>query len=183
MRCSLFSGKIEILGPAWRAFHFGPDSELSVRRVALRSTCCWPLFGTSACGFHRPPVARSRVAQNAAPGVRYRINDFLRDHDRVLMVERSRLREKFRRTYSGAYGGIASVQRDPKLDVLPQFTAQRSSVHSALCSFHKPWPKRGGLARPCRGSARGLTAMQPVEQRDEVEMLSLMLLIRRFEQR
>src|SRR5438105_2751826 len=28
-----------------------------------------------------------------------------------------------------------------------------------------------------------MTAMQPVEQRDEVEMLSLMLLIRRFEER
>ena len=46
------------------------------------------------------------------------------------------------------------------------------------------WPKRGRAARAAsRGSPLRLTAMQPPEQRDEVEMLSLMLLIRRFEER
>jgi len=45
--------------------------------------------------------------------------------------------------------------------------------------FHEPLAEARRARAP--HSAHGLTAMQPLSQRDEVEMLSLMLLIRRFE--
>ncbi len=131
----------------------------------------------------RASPAEPSIAENASAGFDRWIDIFLCGHKRVFVVKRSRLREEFGGTHSGADGRIAQIQRYAELDVFPQFAHQRSLVHSALCSFHQPWPKRGGIARPSRGSARGLTAMQPVEQRDEVEMLSLMLLIRRFEER
>ena len=82
---------------------------------------------------------------------------FLWGHKCIFVVKRSRLHEEFGGPYSGADDRIAQLQRYSQLDVLPQFAHQRSLVYSALCSFHQPWPKRGGLARPSRGSARGLS--------------------------
>ena len=53
--------------------------------------------------------------------------------------------------------GLPQLQRHPELDVFPQFAHERSFLYLGLCSVHEPWPKRGGLARPCRGSSRGLS--------------------------
>jgi pyruvate dehydrogenase E1 component alpha subunit len=135
---------------------------------------------------HWGSFAESGVAEDAFAGFHCGIDNFLRDHERVFLVERSGLREKFRRTCSIAYGRIVSIQRDAELDVFPQFTRQRSSVYSAICCLHECGTKHGDIASPRRAvpSRRcGMTPMQPGEQGDEVEMLSLMLLIRRFEER
>jgi pyruvate dehydrogenase E1 component alpha subunit len=121
--------------------------------------------------------------ENVAACVRHRVADLLCHHEYGFVDVRPRVREKLSGACSIADGWAASIQRYSQLDVLPQFSRQRRSVHSAFCRLHQPWPTRGGIAGPRRSSAHGLTVMQPVGQRDEVEMLSLMLLIRRFEER
>jgi len=135
---------------------------------------------------HWSSLAESGIAEDTVTGFRCWIDNFLRSHQRVFLVERSGLHEKFRRTRSIAHGGIASIQRNAQLDVFPQFARQRSCFHFAVCCLHECGAKHGEIASPRRAvpSRRcGMTAMQPGEQRDEVEMLSLMLLIRRFEER
>jgi hypothetical protein len=49
--------------------------------------------------------------------------------------------EKFGRINSGAYGRIASVQRDAELDVFPKLTLERSRFHTAFYCLHEPGPK------------------------------------------
>jgi len=65
---------------------------------------------------------KSGIAEDAFTSFYCWIDNFLRGHQRVFLVERPRLHEKFRRTRSVAHVGIASIQRDAKLDVFPQFT-------------------------------------------------------------
>ena len=135
---------------------------------------------------HWSSLAESGIAEDTVTGFRCWIDNFLRSHQRVFLVERSGLHEKFRRTRSIAHGGIASIQRDTQLDVFPQLTRQRSSVHVVFCGVYERGGKQGEIGSPrlaVPSSRCGMTSMQPVGQRDEVEMLSLMLLIRRFEER
>ncbi len=67
--------------------------------------------------------------------------NFLRDHERILVAKRSRLREKFGGANAGAHSGVASVQRDAELDVFPQLTPERSRFHAAFYYLHEPGPK------------------------------------------
>src|SRR5438132_3070860 len=130
--------------------------------------------------------AESGIAKDTFAGFHCWIDNFLRNHQCVFLVARSGLRQKLRRTGAIAHGWLASIQRDAELDVLSQLTRQRSSVHVVFCSLHERGAKQGEIGsarRAVPSGRRGMTAMQPVEQRDEVEMLSLMLLIRRFEER
>ena len=122
------------------------DSQILVRYVAL-----------AVLGLRRASPAEPSIAENASAGFDRWIDIFLWGHKCIFVVKRSRLHEEFGGPYSGADDRIAQLQRYSQLDVLPQFAHQRSLVYSALCSFHQPWPKRGGLARPSRGSARGLS--------------------------
>src|SRR5213592_4399005 len=82
---------------------------------------------------HWSSLAESGIAEDTVTGFRCWIDNFLRSHQRVFLVERSGLHEKFRRTRSIAHGGIASIQRDAQLDVFPQFARQRSCFHFAVC--------------------------------------------------
>src|SRR6266545_96416 len=135
---------------------------------------------------HRSSFAESSLAKDAFAGFYCWIGVVLRNHECVFLVGRPGLRQKLLRTRTIAHGGIASIQRDTQLDVFPQLTRQRSSVHFAVCHLYEFGAKHGEIARPRRAVPPrrcGVTAMQPGEQRDEVEMLSLMLLIRRFEER
>src|SRR6266481_500790 len=135
---------------------------------------------------HRSSFAESSFAKDAFAGFYCWIGIVLRSHQRVFLVNRSGLRQKLLRTGAVAHGGVASIQRDTQLDVFSQLTRQRSSVHFVFCCVHERGAKQGEIGSPRRAvpsSRCGMTAMRPVEQRDEVEMLSLMLLIRRFEER
>jgi pyruvate dehydrogenase E1 component subunit alpha len=135
---------------------------------------------------HWSSFAESGIAKDSLAGFRRWIDNFLRNHECVFVVGRSGLRQKLLRTRAIAHGGIASIQRDTQLDVFPQLTRQRSSVHFVFCCVHERGAKQGEIGSPRRAvpSGRcGMISMQPVGQRDEVEMLSLMLLIRRFEER
>ncbi len=64
-------------------------------------------------------LAVSPFPEDAFAGFSRWIYNFLRDHERILVVKLSRLREKFGRAHSGAHGWTASVQRDAELDVFP----------------------------------------------------------------
>ena len=86
-------------------------------------------------------LAVSPFPEDAFAGFSRWIYNFLRDHERILVAKRSRLREKFGRTGSGAHGGVASVQRDAELDVFPQLTPERSRFHAAFYYLHEPGPK------------------------------------------
>jgi len=75
------------------------------------------------CGrLRRVSFAESRIAEGAFAGFHCWVDIFLRDHERVFLVERSWLREESGRTHPSAHGGIASVQRNAELDVFSQFT-------------------------------------------------------------
>jgi len=67
----------------------------------------------------RASLAVSPFPEDAFAGFSRWIHNFLRDHERILVAKRSRLREKFGRAHSGAHGWTASVQRDAELDVFP----------------------------------------------------------------
>src|SRR6266480_5758017 len=105
----------------------------------------------------RTSSAEPSVAENASASFHRWIDVFLCAHKHVFVVKRSRLHEEFGGSHPSADNRITQLQRYPQLDVLPQFAHQRSSVYPAFCPFHQPWPKRGGLTRPSRGSARGLS--------------------------
>src|SRR5256886_3027228 len=135
---------------------------------------------------HRSPFAESSFAKDAFAGFYRWIGIVLRNHECVFLVGRLGLRQRLLRTREIAHGRIASVQRGPRLDVVPQLTRQRSSVHVVFCGVYERGGKQGEIGSPrlaVPSSRCGMTSMQPVGQRDEVEMLSLMLLIRRFEER
>src|SRR4029453_11554026 len=70
----------------------------------------------------------------------------LRQHQHVLVVERSRVREEFCGADSVADRWLASIQRDTDLDVFPQFTRQRSYFYVSFCSLHERRPKHRGIA-------------------------------------
>ena len=89
----------------------------------------------------RTSLAESRVSEDAFAGFIRWIDTFLRDHERVLVVERSRVREKFWRTHSGPHDWIASLQRNPQLDVFPQLTPERSRFYFIFYPLHEPRPK------------------------------------------
>ena len=86
-------------------------------------------------------LAVSPFREDAFAGFSRWIYNFLRDHERILVAKRSRLREKFGGTNAGAHGGVASVQRDAELDVFPQLTPERSCFHAAFYYLHEPGPK------------------------------------------
>src|SRR2546429_4822540 len=135
---------------------------------------------------HRSSFAESSFAKDAFAGFYCWIGIVLRNHECVFLVGRLGLRQKLLRTRAIAHGRIASIQRDTQLDVFPQLTRQRSSVHVVFCGVYERGGKQGEIGSPrlaVPSSRCGMTSMQPVGQRDEVEMLSLMLLIRRFEER
>jgi hypothetical protein len=62
--------------------------------------------------------------ENAPAGIRGRVAHLLRHHKFRFVDLRPRLREELCRTYSVFDGWVASIQRDPELDVLPQFIHQ-----------------------------------------------------------
>ena len=70
----------------------------------------------------RASFAESSVAEDAFACIDCRFHDVLRHHEHVLVVERSRVREKFRGADSVADRWLASIQCDTDLDVFPQFT-------------------------------------------------------------
>ncbi len=130
-------------------FSYGaPLLDSQICRALPRAGCSW---------MRRASPAEPSIAENPSAGFHRWIDIFLCGHKCVFVVKRSRLHKELGRSHSGADDRIAQLQRYPQLDVLPQFAHQRSLVYPALCSFHQPWPKRGGLARPSRGSARGLS--------------------------
>src|SRR4030095_664706 len=89
----------------------------------------------------RTSFAASSIAEDAFACVDCCFRDVLRRHEHVLVVERSRIREKFCRTDSVADRWLASIQRDTDLDVFPQFTRQRSCFYWSIYRLHECWAK------------------------------------------
>src|SRR4029450_1925584 len=138
----VLSEKIQIFGAAHYAFYFRRGHKFSLWRAVARPADSRALFRARGRWGPRSSLAVSCFAQDAFAGLDCWVNYFLCDDERVLLVERPRLRKKSGRTHSSAHRWPASVQRDAELDVFPQFTNQRSSIHSALCYFHELRPKR-----------------------------------------
>src|SRR5215831_884118 len=93
-----------------------------------------------------PSFPESSVAEDAVACIDCCFHDVLRHHKHILVVERSRVCEKFRGTDSVADGWLASIQRDTDLDVFPQFTHQRSYFYWSFCCLHERRPKHGVIA-------------------------------------
>src|SRR5207247_11451735 len=91
---------------------------------------------------HRSSFAESSFAKDAFAGFYCWIGIVLRNHECVFLVGRPGLRQKLLRTRAIAHGRIASIQRDTQLDVFPQFTRQRSSVHVVFCGVYEIGAKK-----------------------------------------
>ena len=116
---SLLAKEIQILGAAGYTFYFRRGHKLSLRRAVARPADSPALFRPRVGWGTRSSVAKSCFAQDALAGFDCWLDDFLHDNERVLLVERSRLRKKSGRPYSGAHDRPASIQRDAELDVFP----------------------------------------------------------------
>src|SRR5512132_236928 len=94
----------------------------------------------------RASLAEASVAEDAFACIDCCFHDVLRHHEHVLVVERSRVRAKFRRAYSVVDCWLASIQRDTDLDVFPQFARYRSYFYWPFCCLHERRPKHGEIA-------------------------------------
>jgi pyruvate dehydrogenase E1 component subunit alpha len=156
---------------------------LSLSRVNGKPICHLALRGICAHWLARLVAAKPRFVEDAAAGFNCGVADLLLCHELRLMGVRAELSEDIRWFRAGAKHRAARLQRrHARLDVFAQFASRRSLFHSVVRGVHELRAKNQPACWRCIASRR-LDFMQPVEQRDEVEMLSLMLLIRRFEER
>ena len=152
LRSRLFSAETQIHGASRRPLPFRRRAQRPLRRAASRSVDCLPLFRARAGGLARPRHRKSAFLENSAPGFAGRLGALLCHHERVLVVERSGLREKLRRVDSSAHGRFAAIQRHADMDVFPQLGRERSSFHRAVCSLHEVRSRLGTRPRGFRPS-------------------------------
>ena len=83
---------------------------ITARRCLIRKFLC-RYVALALVGCIGLRLQNRAIAENAFAGFPRRIGVFLRHHKCVFLAERSRLREKFCGTYSGADGRTATIQR------------------------------------------------------------------------
>ena len=140
LRC-LFSGEIQIVCSVARAFRFRRSSEFLLRRADVYRSIVGRYLALAMVGVPRILMPESRIAQNLAACFDRRFNALLRHHQRVFLVERSRLRQKFRAVDPGADRRPAPIRRDADLDVLPQLARERFALHTCFRRLHELRPR------------------------------------------